>query len=189
MIDGLTWLIPHPNLYPPFFPLRHLPIHPHPLNQLTNVPLKQSVIDLATLYPPALTPAVSTSLRTYYITSFGDRFFTAPPAWFRAYMYLEALYHLPVSLWFVWNIPRGHPLIGLNLLVFALETAVTTLTCVVDTAEWAAYSRKQRNDIYSLYVPYLVLAGVMGVDAFFRVKAQLLRAAASGVVDGKAKRT
>lgn len=53
--------------------------------------------------------------------------------------------------------PPDHPLIALNLLVFALETAVTTLTCVVDTADWAAYSASQRQGIYSLYLPYLIL--------------------------------
>lgn len=71
------------------------------------------MVDLATLYPPSLTPALSTTLRTYYITNIGDRFFTAPPAWFLSYMYLEALYHLPASLWLIWNIPKGMSLVSL----------------------------------------------------------------------------
>ncbi|KAK5052651.1 hypothetical protein LTR84_002516 [Exophiala bonariae] len=108
-------------------------------------------------------------------------------------MYLELVYHLPVSVWFVWNIPKDHPLVPLNLLIFALETAVTTLTCLVDTADWAGYSASQRQGIYSLYLPYLILAVGMGLDAYFRVKAQILRTAKAGVGasagDGKAKRT
>lgn len=72
------------------------------LTVLTNL-----VIDLATLYPASLTPSISTTLRTYYTTTYADRFFTRPPLWFTAYMYLELIYHLPVSLWFVWNIPKG----------------------------------------------------------------------------------
>ncbi|EXJ90611.1 hypothetical protein A1O1_03714, partial [Capronia coronata CBS 617.96] len=50
-----------------------------------------------------------------------------------------------------------HILVPLNLLLFAAETAVTTLTCVVDVGAWEGYTVLQRNDLYALYVPYLVV--------------------------------
>lgn len=50
-----------------------------------------------------------------------------------------------------------HILVPLNLLVFALETAITTLTCVVDVGAWTGYTALQRNDLYALYVPYLIV--------------------------------
>jgi hypothetical protein len=50
-----------------------------------------------------------------------------------------------------------HPLLPLNLLVFSLEVAVTTLTCVADISSWETHTNAQKNDLYGVYVPYLVL--------------------------------
>jgi hypothetical protein len=102
-------------------------------------------------------------------------------------------------------VPNGsdHPLVPLNLLLFALETAVTTLTCVVEMSSWPGYTAAQRADLYALYVPYLVVgefvstsnsygisifhlltnvclgpatsACLMGIDSFCRVKTQISR--------------
>ncbi|KAJ4615698.1 hypothetical protein HRR88_007640 [Exophiala dermatitidis] len=131
------------------------------------------LIDLAPLQPTWLRPRISYTLREYYLERYQDRYFEHPPAWFTAYMYLEAGYHSPLSLWMIWNIPRDHILVPLHLLLFALETAITTLTCVVDVAAWEGYTAIQRKDLYGLYVPYLVIACIMGIDAFFRVKRQI----------------
>ncbi|KAL2415535.1 hypothetical protein ABEF95_001661 [Exophiala dermatitidis] len=131
------------------------------------------LIDLAPLQPAWLRPRLSYTLREYYLERYRDRYFEHPPAWFTAYMYLEAGYHLPLSLWMMWNIPRDHILVPLHLLLFALETAITTLTCVVDVAAWEGYTAVQRKDLYGLYMPYLVVACIMGIDAFFRVKRQI----------------
>ncbi|KAJ4532449.1 hypothetical protein HRR80_001514 [Exophiala dermatitidis] len=115
------------------------------------------LIDLAPLQPTWLRPRISYTLREYYLERYQDRYFEHPPAWFTAYMYLEAGYHSPLSLWMIWNIPRDHILVPLHLLLFALETAITTLTCVVDVAAWEGYTAIQRKDLYGLYVPYLVI--------------------------------
>lgn len=48
-----------------------------------------------------------TSLRTWYITTYNDRFFTTPPAWFSSYMWMEALYHVPLSFWAIGALLRG----------------------------------------------------------------------------------
>ncbi|KAI1627873.1 transmembrane protein 6/97 [Exophiala viscosa] len=134
------------------------------------------LIDLAPFIPYPLRPQLSHTLRNFYIERYNDRFFSSPPAWFTMYMYLEAAYHLPLSAWMVWAIPNDHPLLALNLLIFALETAITTLTCVVEVASWDGYTAGQKGDLYSLYVPYLVVACLMGIDAFFRLKTQILGA-------------
>ncbi|EXJ81071.1 hypothetical protein A1O3_07359 [Capronia epimyces CBS 606.96] len=134
------------------------------------------LVDLAPLQPAFLRPQISYTLRQFYRDHYRDRYFEAPPAWFTAYMYLEASYHLPLSLWMVWNIPKDHILVPLHLLVFAVETALTTLTCVVDVRAWEGYTAPQRNDLYALYVPYLVVACFMGSDAFLRVKRQIMSA-------------
>ncbi|KAK5467213.1 hypothetical protein LTS15_000185 [Exophiala xenobiotica] len=92
------------------------------------------------------------------------------------YMYLEAIYHVPLSVWMIWAIPNDHILVPLNLLIFALETAVTTLTCVVEMGSWTTYgyTTKEMNGLYALYLPYLALAALIGVDAYTRVRKQIM---------------
>ena len=43
----------------------------------------------------------------FYIDTYHDRFFVAPPRWFIAYAWMEAVYHLPLSLWVVGGLWRG----------------------------------------------------------------------------------
>jgi hypothetical protein len=50
-----------------------------------------------------------------------------------------------------------HVMVPLNLLIFGLQVAITTATCVADVAGWQDYTSKQRADLYGLYLPYLVL--------------------------------
>ncbi|KIV89862.1 hypothetical protein PV10_07230 [Exophiala mesophila] len=136
-------------------------------------------VDLAYFYPPALTPSISTTLRTFYVETYADRFFISPPAWFKAFGVLEGVYHLPISIWFLGAIWNDHSLVPLHLLIFGLETAITTLTCLIDTAEWHAYSEVQRGRIYQLYAPYLVLALLMVLDGFIKVKQQIMTGGSS----------
>ncbi|OAP59877.1 hypothetical protein AYL99_04879 [Fonsecaea erecta] len=146
---------------------------------IVHVPI-MFLVDLASILPSILVSPLSHSLRAYQLQRFQDQFFVRPPAWFTAYMYLEAVYHVPISLWMVWGIVKDHPLVPLHLLIFALEVAVTTLTCVVDISAWEGYTSAQKSDLYGLYVPYLVLACLMGIDAFVRVKRQILHCTGSG---------
>lgn len=57
------------------------------------------VIDLSSFYPVSLVPSVSVLAREYLQTTYRDRFFIDPPAWFNAYLILELVYHLPLSFW------------------------------------------------------------------------------------------
>jgi hypothetical protein len=79
-------------------------------------------VDLYQFYPPPFRPEWMIQLRTYYIATYKDRFFTAPPcgylqlrissltcrsAWFSLYMWLELLYHAPLSAWAIGALIRG----------------------------------------------------------------------------------
>jgi hypothetical protein len=93
-------------------------------------------------------------LREYYITTYNDQFFLPPPAqipsFFPLYAFLELVFHLPVSVWAVRALypsnarsgsgsGSGSGLSGsaeLLLLVYGLETALTTLTCMYEAALW-----------------------------------------------------
>ena len=46
-------------------------------------------------------------MRKYYIETYRDRFFVQPPPWFKVYVFLEGLYHLPISLWMLGALVNG----------------------------------------------------------------------------------
>ena len=50
-----------------------------------------------------------TDLRCFYIETYHDQFFTYPPAWFTMYMWMELLYHTPLSVWAIGALLRGRP--------------------------------------------------------------------------------
>ncbi|KAF2673450.1 hypothetical protein BT63DRAFT_421600 [Microthyrium microscopicum] len=139
---------------------------------LTHIPIIITV-DCYNLWPASLRPAFMDDIREFYITTYQDQFFISPPAWFNTYIWLEALYHLPISVWAVSALLRDDPKVPLHLLVFALETAVTTLTCISDYLSWSSFSNDQKVQLAYLYVPYLALSVFMGVDMFGRLDAVL----------------
>lgn len=49
------------------------------------------------------------------------------------------------------------PKLPIHLLVYAVQTAVTTLTCIADYLSWTGFSNAQKIELGKLYVPYLAL--------------------------------
>lgn len=91
-------------------------------------------------------------------------------------MYLELFYHLPISVWAVGALLRSRipsfalyhfltklddPKVPLHLLIFALETAITTLTCLAEMLSWTTHSAEQKIQLCYLYVPYLALGKLL----------------------------
>lgn len=68
-----------------------------------------TVVDLVPLYPSSVQARFPFlhQIRQYYIDTYADRFFTSPPGWFGLYAWMEAVVHLPVSLWAIPAILRG----------------------------------------------------------------------------------
>jgi hypothetical protein len=115
------------------------------------------------------------SLRSFYITTYRDQFFINPPSWFTFYTWIEALYHVPLSLWAIGALLRStsyngsaskaarakyiadDPKIPLHLLVFAVSAVMTTATCVADYLSWSGFSNNEKLELGKLYVPYLML--------------------------------
>ena len=56
-----------------------------------------------------------------------------------------------------YRILADDPLLPLHLLVFAVQTAVTTLTCVADMVSWTMISWEEKSALGWLYGPYLAL--------------------------------
>jgi hypothetical protein len=121
------------------------------------IALPSAAVDLVPVYPAVLVPKFSANLRTWYINKYRDQFFIDPPNWFHVYVALEAVYHLPLSIWAVGALLRDDAMVPLHLLVWSIETAVTTLTCVVEAMSWPGYSRREQSALLQLYLPYLLL--------------------------------
>lgn len=49
------------------------------------------------------------------------------------------------------------PKIPIHLLIFAVQTAITTSTCIADYLSWSSFSNAQKLELGKLYVPYLAL--------------------------------
>lgn len=66
------------------------------------------LVDTVPLQPAWLQTELSLRLREFYIATYRDKFFDVPaPVWFSAFIWMELLYHVPLSLWAVWGLLRG----------------------------------------------------------------------------------
>lgn len=163
----------------------------------THIPII-FLVDTVPLQPRSLVSNLSLSLRDFYITTYRDKFFSDPPTWFTAFIWMELLYHVPLSLWAVWGLlcgefpsltllPKGghptylsgpeatsfipgrrihanrrgppleHPLVPVHLLIFGVQAFVTSLTCLVEVWNWPDRSVAEKQQITSLYGPYVAL--------------------------------
>ena len=49
------------------------------------------------------------------------------------------------------------PKIPIHLLIYAMQTAITTSTCIADYMSWSNFSNSQKIELGKLSVPYLAL--------------------------------
>ncbi|EME43808.1 hypothetical protein DOTSEDRAFT_151328 [Dothistroma septosporum NZE10] len=130
-------------------------------------------VDITPLYPASIKPQFMIDLRQWYITTYRDQFFVSPPAWFTLYMWMELFYHVPLSVWAVGALLRDDPKVPVHLLAYAVQTAITTATCIADYLSWNSVSNAEKIELGKLYVPYLALSVFMGVDMYGRLSAKL----------------
>lgn len=73
------------------------------------------LVDTVPLQPTWLQTDLSARLREYYVATYRDKFFEAPtPVWFQAFIWMELMYHVPLSLWAVWGLLRGEYIVHLQ---------------------------------------------------------------------------
>ncbi len=68
-------------------------------------------VDLVPLYPEGFKPASLSRYQQWYIDNYHDKFFSDPPLWFTVFIWLEALYHIPLSIWAVRALLKGELLL------------------------------------------------------------------------------
>ncbi|KAF1980236.1 hypothetical protein BU23DRAFT_423745, partial [Bimuria novae-zelandiae CBS 107.79] len=132
----------------------------------THIPVMLA-FDLTSFYPASVKPTWMNDVRTWYVATYGDRFFYDAPPWFSTFTLLELLYHLPLSLWAIPALIRNDPRIPLALLVFALETSITTLTCLTEMLSWEELTPLQRGaqGLGGMYGAYLAVGDYVYADS------------------------
>ncbi|KAF2733308.1 hypothetical protein EJ04DRAFT_544212 [Polyplosphaeria fusca] len=144
---------------------------------LTHLPVMLA-FDLTSYYPTSLKPSWMTEIRTWYHLTYGDRFFSAePPPWFPLFILLELVLHIPLTLYLISALLHDAPRTPLALLVFGLETSVTTATCLAEMLSWGELSSAQRGvqGLGGMYGGYLAVGLFMTVDAYARLDQILAR--------------
>lgn len=69
--------------------------------------LTRAAVDLAGYYPSAIRPSFTITIRDYYVNTYRDRFFIDPPLWFKGFILLELVYHVPLTCWAIFALLRG----------------------------------------------------------------------------------
>jgi len=70
---------------------------------------------------------------------------------------MELLYHLPLCTWAIPALIRNDAKVPIHLLVYAVQTAITTMTCIADYLSWTNVTAEEKITLGYLYVPYLAL--------------------------------
>lgn len=66
------------------------------------------LVDTVPLQPQWIQTSLSSQLRTFYVSTYRDKFFEPPtPAWFNAFIWMELIYHVPASIWAIWGLWKG----------------------------------------------------------------------------------
>ena len=139
---------------------------PYPSPKLTLLP----AVDLVHFLPDSLwIPQDSPvhplhSLREFYTTTYQDLYFLTPwasqPRFFRLFTLLELVFQLPAALWILRRFLSGKrgPALELMCIVYGVECALTTLTCIYDCWGWEGYAWEvQRVLIFQLYLPWFLI--------------------------------
>lgn len=142
----------------------------------THIPIIY-LIDTFPLQPAWLQSSLSPPIREFYVNTYRDKFFEDAPIWFQAFMWMELLYHVPLSLWAVWALLKGmhhflslptmfslftdtvvdHAFVPIHLLGFGVQVAVTTIACLTTVWSWEDRTLEEKTNITSLYGPYIAL--------------------------------
>ncbi|KAL4975273.1 transmembrane protein 6/97 [Aspergillus desertorum] len=133
------------------------------------------LVDAVPVLPGLLDNAISRQLRDFYIATYRDKFFEGSvPAWFTSYTWMEIFYHVPLSIWALGALLRNDPLVPVHLLVFGFQSFLTSWTCLVEVWSWGDRTIVEKQNLTTLYGPYVALGAFMALDMFGRLRSSLL---------------
>lgn len=130
-------------------------------------------MDLAPFYPKFLWESPSAplhfliALRESYVHSSGDPFFShagrQQPAWFRASLYIEFAFQLPLAMYLVFQLVSRRAISGateLAGLAFGCLTGMGSILCCAELYHLGPEvlsEEKKSNLLYGTYLPFAVI--------------------------------
>jgi len=148
------------------------------------------LVDCQAIWPKQFVPNFVQDIPIWYVGMSGDPLVGramgiigngSDLAWFKSFMYLEALFQLPVFVLGANGLWRDSPGIYGLLALYGASTCTTTLACIamiVDTpiTSAATFAQKtisitseQRLLLLFSYVPFFIIPLCIGVDMAFRL--------------------
>jgi hypothetical protein len=148
------------------------------------------LIDCQAVWPKHLFPKFLQDIPFWYVGMSGDPLVGramgilgdgSDLAWFMSFLYLEALFQLPVFVLGAIGLWRDSPGIYSLLALYGASTATTTLACIamiidVPTTSAATFAQKvisitseQRVLLLCSYVPFFIIPLCIGVDMASRL--------------------
>ncbi|KHN99805.1 uncharacterized protein MAM_02658 [Metarhizium album ARSEF 1941] len=144
-------------------------------------------LDLVPFYPSLLWQSPSAplhpivSLRKWWTTHSGDPYFASSTRepWFEAFLYVELLIQLPLTLYLAYKLGSMKPTSGpteLAGLVYACLTFMGSTACAYDI--WYMGADKLRAEhkpqlFWGTYLPFAVIPALMAVDMYLRLLARV----------------
>ncbi|KUI53809.1 hypothetical protein VP1G_01110 [Cytospora mali] len=144
-------------------------------------------IDAVQFYPEWLYKAPGSplyclqQLKDFYVATYNDPLVQpeTEPNWIRLMFIIELCFQLPVVFYATWRLSGKRGTTGrleLLLLVYAFETAFSTLLCINDVFSWdpMVYSPEQKNVfLCQLYGPWFAIPSLMFIDMYVRLHNRL----------------
>ncbi|EPQ56635.1 hypothetical protein GLOTRDRAFT_60011 [Gloeophyllum trabeum ATCC 11539] len=149
------------------------------------------LIDLQAIYPTTMVPKLIAQLPVFYVQMSGDPligggmgYFGTKETyvWFKTFLFLEAIFQLPVFVLGARALYKGNRSIYPLLLIYAASTTTTTLPCLSvilttplvqtpssEALTYVTITPAQRLLLLSSYLPFFLLPLLMTVDMAMRV--------------------
>jgi hypothetical protein len=81
---------------------------------------------------------------------------------------------LPLSIYAIGALLRDDPKLPIHLLIYAVQTGITTATCISEALAWDTLSSQEKWSLAGgLYTPYLLVSVFMGLDMWTRLNAKI----------------
>ncbi|KAF8506660.1 hypothetical protein F5888DRAFT_1644316 [Russula emetica] len=134
------------------------------------------LVDCQTIWPKQLFPKFLQDIPFWYVGMSGDPLVGGAMgilgdgsdlAWFKSFLYLEALFQLPVFVLGANGLWRDSPGIYGLLALYGASTSTTTLACIAMIID--APTTSACNLCAISYVPFFIIPLCIGVDMAFRL--------------------
>ncbi|CAM9725123.1 unnamed protein product [Bubo scandiacus] len=132
---------------------------------LSHIPVTL-LVDLPLLLPDGLRPRGLTELLEWYTATFRDPLMLQPPAWFKAFMYCEAVLQLPFFPVAVYAFLKGGcRWIRTPAIIYSTHAATTLFAILAhilfhdfsQSEQLGPRTQRERLALLSVYVPYLLI--------------------------------